>query len=78
MFHRLYTSVIPRNPEKWVDKESCSTDMSPRHYLTPVVHPAAVHHDAGCRGGVPGVGYGRVGAGGAIPVPYQTPSRTHI
>ena len=72
---RLYTSVIPWNPEKCTYKVSCPTDMSPTAILTP-------------RGCMPGTctavtwagevypGYGMTGGPGrAIPGTHPVPSQ---
>ena len=53
---RLYTSVIPRNPEKWTHKGSWSTDLSPTTIFTPGCSPRVPGYMywGGWRG-VPGV-----------------------
>ena len=71
IFHRLYTSVIVLNPEKWVSKVSWPTDMSPTASFSPRDTEYG-HPDYRC--GVGGVypGYGRTGwAGRAIPGTHQ-------
>ena len=52
---RLYTSVIPRNPEKWHYKESWSTDLSPTTILLSRTDPLTSSVDgAGGEGVYPG------------------------
>ena len=77
---RLYTSVIPLDPEKWVNEESCPTDMSPTaiFYRCSRLLRVAARVPGGGRG-VPGVWdrgtgrEGREGYTGTHPVPVPVP-----
>ena len=72
---RLYTSVIPLNPENRLLKVSWSTDLSPTALLGTADPCTEMYTCGGVGGGVyPGWGYGRV-AGRAIPVPHPQPSQ---
>ena len=79
---RLYTSVIPENPEKWLSKESWATDMSPTTIFTlPDTATARAGSHALGGGGVPGVvGWWEAGwvPGGVLPGYYPGPIFSHI
>ena len=76
---RLYTSVIPWNPEIRTDKESWSTDMSPTTLFTPWDDPCTRGWTCPAsvvgEGVYPGWWVWVGGREGAIPVPYPQPSR---
>ena len=75
---RLYTSVIPGNPENNGLQVSWATDLSPTALFTlaalPLHAPVAM---PGAGRGVPGVGM-LGGSGGAIPVPRPYRPGPHI
>ena len=55
IFSRLYTSVIPRNPEINDLKVSWSTDLSPTAMFDPPDSARMSHGDTSAGEGVPGV-----------------------
>ena len=72
---RLYTSVIPLDPENNGLEVSWATDLSPTTIFYETCQGAAVASAAVAGEGVPGVGYGWVGWEGAIPGTTRLPSR---
>ena len=76
IYLRLYTSVIPLDPEICLAKVSWSTDLSPTTiYLVAAARAAwctPVHGGCGVAGVYPGYGYW-VGPGGVL---YRVPART--
>ena len=78
--HRLYTSVIVPNPEKWLPKVSCPTDMSPTAILLPPYLARGMVYTGPWRvqGGGVYPGYGMAGwvPGGLYRYPGQTRPRT--